>query len=69
MQNLSTDQIITIGSGTITLLVGFIVANIRATMTGVKSSIDTLFKEHNKTQSQLDKLQGEHDALCGKKHS
>jgi len=64
MQDLSTNQIITIVSGAFTVLVGIIVANIRANMTGVKTSIDLLFREHNKTQSQLDKLQGEHNATC-----
>lgn len=67
MQNLETTVISYIIGGVISMVFGLVLRGISGTIGTIKSDIESLYKMHNKSQSQLDKLQGEHDALC-KKH-
>ena len=68
MSGLPSDQAMDI----IKLVVGSLISGLGALgiakLTASKKDISNLYKIHADAKSQLDLLQGEHDALCNKKH-
>ncbi len=68
MQNVEASTILAWAGSIIVFLGGLVLAGIRATISNIKKDIEQLYKYHGESKSQLDKLSGEHEALCGKKH-
>lgn len=68
MQNVEASTILAYAGSIIVFLGGLVLAGIRATIGSIKKDIDELYKKQNETRSQLDRLSGEHEAICGKKH-
>jgi hypothetical protein len=68
MQNVEASTILAYAGSIIVFLGGLVLAGIRSTVGSIKKDIEELYKKHGETKSQLDRLNGEHEAICGKKH-
>ena len=68
MQNVEASTILSYAGAIIIFLGGLVLAGIRATVNSIKNDIEDLYRKRNEDRSQLDRLSGEHEALCGKKH-
>ena len=68
MQNMEASTILGYAGAIIVFLGGIVLAGIRATISSIKNDIEDLYRKRNEDRSQLDRLSGEHEAICGKKH-